>query len=496
MALVAWGIATHAAEAARYRVELDSRFQVQWIGILDTQSDTFTLESWIERPGLPDTWTPRASSLPIIMHAQSSDGTRFDVPDEFGTFSIGSTWAFIGPDLGAIQWNQGSAPLFYGYGYRVAWGATTSGFFSGTDYSPNELIGGARIIRSNAVTDGTLFDTMSIIRIPDPQCDLEASIDILQPTLVAGGDASEAFRVTITNKGPTNATGVELTQTSSMLPGVAITATSTSAGTFSGGVWTVGDLESGSSSSLMLTIRADAGAASGTENVPVAFAVTAVNEPDPDGTNNSASAAASIISAADTEVGVIASPAINLQSGLFFSKVTITNGNADPIPAIRLFVDGLPDDVIVYNASGTASLGSPPEILSYLLYNQSLGPSDSVTLAVEFYRPSLDPNFNPTYKIDLLPVPETPPVAADSGIDVTRNEKLGNGDHLIEIASIPGATYAVEYSPDMTTWMRVLPSITAPANRLQWIDSGPPKTESHPSATASRFYRFVLIAAP
>jgi hypothetical protein len=32
----------------------------------------------------------------------------------------------------------------------------------------------------------------------------------------------------------------------------------------------------------------------------------------------------------------------------------------------------------------------------------------------------------------------------------------------------------------------------APANRVQWIDDGPPKTVSHPTNAMARFYRVRL----
>ena len=284
-----------------------------------------------------------------------------------------------------------------------------------------------------------------------------------------------------------------------MPPNVLVTAADPSAGSFSAGLWTVGDLANGESASLTLTIRAGTGAASGINVVPLAFEVTAASATaaaDPDDSNNAANAAVSIISPADTSTAITVAPTVNLQSGLFVSQVTVTNGNAAPIPAFRLYVKNLPADVTVYNASGSASFGDPPTELPYLLYNQPVAPTASVTLSVEFFRPSLDPDFTPMYEIELLPAPETPPLAADSGIDVTRNERLGNGDHLIEIASIPGATYAVEYSADMATWTRVVPNVTAAANRLQWIDNGPPNTESHPATVPQRMYRCVLISTP
>ena len=37
------------------------------------------------------------------------------------------------------------------------------------------------------------------------------------------------------------------------------------------------------------------------------------------------------------------------------------------------------------------------------------------------------------------------------------------------------------------------PPITAAANRVQWLDDGPPKTESKPIGPASGFYRIIQL---
>ncbi|HEY1120341.1 MAG TPA: hypothetical protein VGE67_02020, partial [Haloferula sp.] len=83
--------------------------------------------------------------------------------------------------------------------------------------------------------------------------------------------------------------------------------------------------------------------------------------------------------------------------------------------------------------------------------------------------------------------------AGTSGIPVTKLAVLSSGDILVEIDSIPGTTYVVDYSNDAQTWIRSSGSVTAVSNRLQWIDNGPPKTQSHPSTVSSRFYRFVEV---
>ena len=66
---------------------------------------------------------------------------------------------------------------------------------------------------------------------------------------------------------------------------------------------------------------------------------------------------------------------------------------------------------------------------------------------------------------------------------------------MIEWTSVPGRTYTIIYSDDnMTNWRVVTPTVTANANRTQWYDDGPPKTESQLLSITSRFYR--VIANP
>ena len=67
---------------------------------------------------------------------------------------------------------------------------------------------------------------------------------------------------------------------------------------------------------------------------------------------------------------------------------------------------------------------------------------------------------------------------------------------MLEWASVAGAEYMVEYSDGqdvLKTWKTAGPKVTAFANKTQWIDTGLPKTNSHPSTVGSRFYRIIYL---
>jgi hypothetical protein len=192
-------------------------------------------------------------------------------------------------------------------------------------------------------------------------------------------------------------------------------------------------------------------------------------------------------------VEVTDSATIDRQTGLLLEQVTLTNNSAVTIAGFRLYINNLPEDITVYNAAGSDGDNASGETLPYLLYNYELAPDESVSLEVEFYRASLDTEFTPSYLVEVLNQTEAETEAAEDGIDVERVLVMDDHSILIEISSTPGSNYAIEYSHDLIEWTRINQTITATANRLQWIDNGPPQTPSHPRDVSKRYYRFVEI---
>ena len=173
---------------------------------------------------------------------------------------------------------------------------------------------------------------------------------------------------------------------------------------------------------------------------------------------------------------------LNPQTGLFEQTVGVINLGSAVSSASRLQIQGLPEDVQVYNGSGFTN-GIP-----FVQFNHAIVPGASVNLVVEYYRISRAVFATPAFEaVDTTPVTVTP---AGIVIAVDRDVRLESGRFLIEFTTIPGRVYAIQYSSNLTSWVTVIPSVTAPSNKVQWYDDGPPKTESKPT-TGSRFYQII-----
>ena len=325
--------------------------------------------------------------------------------------------------------------------------------------------------------------SVHVFRLAEPSSAISVFLDVIKQPLVAGGDAREVFRATVSNTGAIAASGVTL-QTSNLPAGAEITSGVASSGSFSNGTWSL-NLPAHQSATLILSVRAG-GALTG--SVSLTLALTNATPADITPANNSASASVPIISAGLAGLQMTVSPTLQPQNGLWVGQIRITNQNEVAVPAFRVYLTNLPPGVTLHNTHGTGSNGLP-----YLLYNLPLSPGASINLAVELFSPTRNLSFVPTFEIEVLAVPQFIPSAGTSGIAVTRCVVLSSGDVLVEIASIPGTTYMVDYTNEAHAWIRASGSITAVSNRLQWIDNGPPKTQSHPSTVASRFYRFVEV---
>jgi uncharacterized repeat protein (TIGR01451 family) len=296
------------------------------------------------------------------------------------------------------------------------------------------------------------------------------------------------YGVTATNLGPSDAPGVMLTNT--LPPGVIFKSVSPANQPYTvvtnNLIFDLGMLAAGGGTNFEITVQpTNAGI------FYFAAAVGAAGVTDTNTANNSASTNITVINYLSTNltVSLVSTQKYNPQNGLVEQTITVSNIGTNAILAARAVVTGLTNRL--FNASGTNS-GNP-----FVVYAATLGTNQSVNLLLQFLAASYFPMTNSQLQAFGVPVPDlTPPAALSTGtnLNISRIIPLANGSMLVEFPSTVGRAYTVVYSDNVLFSNAAIapPSIVATANRLQWIDYGPPTTVSVPINSTNRFYRVFL----
>ncbi|MGH8174198.1 MAG: beta strand repeat-containing protein, partial [Rhodanobacteraceae bacterium] len=170
------------------------------------------------------------------------------------------------------------------------------------------------------------------------------------------------FTVTVTNNGPSNASGVAVTD--ALPSGLVFVSAATSQGSYvsATGLWSVGTLANGASATLDITA---------TVLMPGALTNIATrtggNQFDPDPSNNSASASLNAQPTADLQVGKTVNNAVpNLGTNIVYT-ITLTNAGpndatgvalSDPLPAGLAFVSAVASQGAYNPTTGAWTVGN------------------------------------------------------------------------------------------------------------------------------------------
>ncbi len=186
-------------------------------------------------------------------------------------------------------------------------------------------------------------------------------------------------------------------------------------------------------------------------------------------------------------LSVLSGIAFNPRTGLYEQTVRVSNPTGSTYDAVRIYAYGLTSAQHLHNATGTTN-GVP-----YVQSPGAVPPGSYLDFVLEYYvTDSSIPN--PTLVTKLV-TPDAGGTVTYSGtsVPVHRTQVLANRDVMIEFATIAGRTYYIQYSSDMRTWKTAQPAITGNGSWIQWVDSGPPKTESSPASVPVRLYRVILL---
>ena len=244
-------------------------------------------------------------------------------------------------------------------------------------------------------------------------------------------------------------------------------------------------LTNGGSSAVTLSV-----VSTNSGNLVFSSSIGATNLIDSNLTNNTASATITVSTVVTNQIIATNLTAMTFdpQTGLMDQTVRLWNVSTNNASSVRLTVSGLTN--WLFNASGTNS-GNP-----YVVYAAPLNTNQSADLVLEYFVPTRLPITVPNSNYTAVAIS-----AASLSVTnltnvvftVSSPVVLSNGTILIEFPAVSNASYTVIYSTNsaFSNPLKAVPNIIAPANRVQWIDDGPPKTISLPMNATSRFYRVI-----
>ena len=184
---------------------------------------------------------------------------------------------------------------------------------------------------------------------------------------------------------------------------------------------------------------------------------------------------------------------LNRKSGLREQKLRITNTTkVAMVDGFRVIVRGLPEGVVVRNASEVLPDGSV-----VIEVHQPLRPGGKFVLVLEYEVPKGSPVvIYPQLTTEVIVnAPKAAAVAAlavvvepEQVLAVETCERTPEGDFALTFSSVPGRLYQVEYSADGKDWKASTPTRAA-GSAVRWVDSGLPHTECAPKDVPKRLYR-------
>ncbi len=151
-----------------------------------------------------------------------------------------------------------------------------------------------------------------------------------------------------------------------------------------------------------------------------------------------------------------------------------------------LGVDSRGNAIYLINATGTNN-GIP-----YILIPTTVAPSGTFPLSVEYYVSDRVTSPRPRLVVEVV-TGGYPTAPAGTTLSPDRAD-FHLGRFKIDFSSLAGKTYYIQYSAAVGgPWETSFPGLTGTGGRIQWVDTGPPRTSSLPTGAGTRFYRLLQV---
>jgi hypothetical protein len=187
------------------------------------------------------------------------------------------------------------------------------------------------------------------------------------------------------------------------------------------------------------------------------------------------------------------------QTGYFFQLLSVQNNSGTNYPGLRVLVRDMPADtetniVRVANAHGLTNLSATITNVPYFDFGP-ISAGQTVPFQIEWYIANRRTLPSPSFQAIVM---ETPLVVLPATLIVTNNAtRIVEGKFFAEFKSEEGRAYYIQYNSSLTAsnnWKTSMPPVRGTGATVQWVDTGPPRTESVPLATTQRFYRVLVVA--
>lgn len=202
---------------------------------------------------------------------------------------------------------------------------------------------------------------------------------------VAAG-SNLVYTVTLSNLGPLDATGIEVTEALTLPAGVTETSVVPSQGGYAGGVWSAGDLTVGNVATLTVTLAVGPGTVPGTDVISDTATITAADQILINTGDDTVTEATSVTGGA--LVGGIKTVSGDTSVGgtVFYSVVLTNSGNLDtPDNPGDEFVDVLPVELALVGATVVSGGGTvvADTMTNTVTWNGGIPAGGSVELSIE-----------------------------------------------------------------------------------------------------------------